>query len=137
MGKLDGRVAVVTGGNSGIGLATAAAFQAEGARVVICGRDARTLDEAARALGGDVLAVAADVTRLDDLDRLFAATRERFGGVDILFVNAGTATVGPIEAMTEAIVDDVMATNFKGAYFTTRRRSPSSTTTPRSSSTAR
>jgi NAD(P)-dependent dehydrogenase (short-subunit alcohol dehydrogenase family) len=124
MGKLDGRVAVVTGGNSGIGLATATAFQAEGARVAICGRDARTLDDAARALGGGVLTVAADVTRLDDLDRLFAATRERFGGVDILFVNAGTATVGPIEAMTEAIVDDVMATNFKGAYFTIQKALP-------------
>lgn len=124
MGQLDGKVAVVTGGNSGIGLATATAFQAEGASVVVCGRDARSLDEAAHALGGEVLAVQADVTRLHDLDRLFAATLERFGGVDILFVNAGTATVGPIEAMTEAIVDEIMATNFKGAYFTIQKALP-------------
>jgi NAD(P)-dependent dehydrogenase (short-subunit alcohol dehydrogenase family) len=89
MGSLEGKVAVVTGGNSGIGLATARAFHANGAKVVISGRDRETLEEVSRQLGHDVLAVQADVTKLSDIDQLMARAYETFGKLDILFVNAG------------------------------------------------
>jgi len=83
MGKLEGKVAVITGGNSGIGLATAKEFSEQGAHVVISGRDRRTLDEAAREIGGDVLAVRADASSLAEIDELFAAVKEKFGKVDV------------------------------------------------------
>lgn len=121
MGTLDGKVAVVTGGGSGIGLATAAEFAARGARVAIAGRDEATLRQAADQLGGETLAVRADVTSLDDLERLFATVKASFGGVDILFVNAGVASTGPIEAIDEATFDRVMSINFKGAFFTIQK----------------
>jgi len=124
MGKLDGKVAVITGGSSGIGFATAQAFYAEGARVVITGRTTGTLEEAARQLGPNALAVTADVANIDDLERLFSTTVETFGGVDILFVNAGIAKLGPIEAMSEDIFDTVMGINFKGVYFTIQKALP-------------
>jgi NAD(P)-dependent dehydrogenase (short-subunit alcohol dehydrogenase family) len=89
MSSLEGKVAVVTGGNSGIGLATARAFHANGAKVVISGRDRETLEEVSRQLGHDVLAVQADVTKLSDIDQLMARAYETFGKLDILFVNAG------------------------------------------------
>src|ERR1051325_9582493 len=95
MGKLEGKVAVVTGGNSGIGLATAKEFRGEGARAGITGRDARTLAEAAREIGGDVLALRSDASSLADIDELFAAVKERYGRVDVLFVNAGVAKFAP------------------------------------------
>lgn len=126
MGTLAQKVAVITGGNSGIGLATAKEFLRQGAKVVITGRNAQALDQATEQLGGgdDVLAVQVDVTRLDDLERLFATTQERFGGVDVVFANAGTAKVGPIEVMTEALFDEVMHTNLKGLYFTIQKALP-------------
>jgi NAD(P)-dependent dehydrogenase (short-subunit alcohol dehydrogenase family) len=89
MSSLAGKVAVVTGGNSGIGLATAREFHANGAKVVIAGRDRGTLEEVSRQLGHDVLAVRADVTKLSDIDQLMARAHETFGKLDILFVNAG------------------------------------------------
>src|SRR5450631_3090262 len=89
MSSLEGKVALVTGGNSGIGLATARAFHANGARVVIAGRDHGTLEEVARELGSNVLAIPTDVTRLSEIDRLMAQAYETFGKLDILFVNAG------------------------------------------------
>jgi len=86
MKELQGKVAVITGGNSGIGLATARKFAAEGARVAICGRDGQTLETVAGDISGDTLAVQADVTKLFDLDRLFRQVSERFGGgIDVLF----------------------------------------------------
>src|SRR5438067_258191 len=96
MNTFAGKVAVVTGGNSGIGLATARELSRRGAKVVISGRDERTLAEAAAAIGGDTLAVRADVSRLADLDELFARTKERFGAVDVLFVNAGVSRLAPV-----------------------------------------
>lgn len=99
------KVAVVTGGNSGIGLATAQELSRRGAKVVISGRDEKTLAEAAASIGGDTLAVRADVSRLGDLDDLFARTRKRFGPIDVLFVNAGVARFAPVEQITEAIYD--------------------------------
>lgn len=118
MGKLQGKVAVITGGNSGIGLATAKEFVAQGARVAISGRDAETLEAAARELGEGVLAVRADVARLADLDRLFAAVGKAFGRIDVLFVNAGIASFKPLTEASEAYYDETLDVNLKGAFFT-------------------
>jgi NAD(P)-dependent dehydrogenase (short-subunit alcohol dehydrogenase family) len=123
-GKLEGKVAVVTGGNSGIGLATAKEFRREGAQVVITGRDARTLEAAAREIGGEVLALRSDSASLADIDELFAAVREKFGRVDVLFVNAGVGKFAPLEETDEALFDQIMDINFKGAYFTIKKALP-------------
>jgi NAD(P)-dependent dehydrogenase (short-subunit alcohol dehydrogenase family) len=95
MRRLEGKVAVITGGNSGIGLATAKRFQDEGARVAISGRSQKTLDEAVKALGKDVLAVRADVARVEDAEKLFSAVQQKFGKIDVLFVNAGSRNLAP------------------------------------------
>ena len=124
MGKLDGKVAVITGGNSGIGLATAKEFKEQGARIVITGRDQQSLDEAKRDIGGDVLAVRSDASSLTDIDKLFAAVNEKFGHIDVLFVNAGVGKFAPVEAVTEELFDLVMDVNFKGAYFTIQKALP-------------
>lgn len=124
MGRLEGKVAVITGGNSGIGLATAKEFKEQGARVVISGRDQQTLDAAAQEIGGDVLAVRADASSLADTDKLFAAVKEKFGRVDVLFVNAGIGKFAPLEAVTEELFDQIMDINFKGAYFTIQKALP-------------
>jgi NAD(P)-dependent dehydrogenase (short-subunit alcohol dehydrogenase family) len=124
MGRLKGKVAVVTGGNSGIGLATAKEFAREGARVVITGRDTRTLAEAAREIGGDVLALRSDSSSLADIDELFAAVKERHGRVDVLFVNAGVGKFAAVEETDEALFDQIMDINFKGAYFTVKKALP-------------
>src|SRR5579862_4004584 len=114
MKKLEGKVAVVTGGNSGIGLATAIEFSREGASVVISGRDSKTLESAAKQIGGDVLTVVSDVSRLADIDKLIAAVNKKYGRIDVLFVNAGVALFAPIETFTEAQFDDMVNINFKG-----------------------
>lgn len=124
MKKLDGKVAVVTGGNSGIGLATAREFQQQGAKVVITGRDQQTLDDAKQELGGDVLAVRSDTSRLADIDQLFAVVRERLGTIDVLFINAGVGKFVPLESVTEEFFDSIMDINFKGAYFTIQKALP-------------
>ncbi|HEY2974404.1 MAG TPA: SDR family oxidoreductase [Pyrinomonadaceae bacterium] len=124
MGKLEGKVAVITGGNSGIGLATAKEFKEQGARVVITGRDQQTLDEAKREIGGDVLALRSDTSRLADIDKLFAAVKEEFGHIDVLFINAGVGKFAPVEAVTEEEFDSIMDINFKGAYFTIQKALP-------------
>ena len=95
MKRLEGKVAVVTGGNSGIGLSTAKRFAEEGAKVVISGRDQKTLDEAVKTIGGDVLAVKSDVSKLGDLDKLYKAVSQKYGRIDILFANAGVAKFVP------------------------------------------
>src|SRR6516165_9094429 len=124
MSAFTNKVAVITGGNSGIGLATAKEFSRRGARVVISGRDEKTLAEAATSIGGEVLSVRADVSRLADLDKLFARTKERFGAVDVLFVNAGGAKFAPVELTTETLYDEIMDVNFKGAFFTVQKALP-------------
>ncbi len=124
MKRFEGRVAVVTGGNSGIGLATAKRLHDEGARVAISGRDRKTLDEAVKLLGNDALAVQADVSRLTDLDKFFTAVKQQFGKIDVLFVNAGVAKFAPLDSVTEEHYDEQFDINTKGAYFTIRKALP-------------
>jgi NAD(P)-dependent dehydrogenase (short-subunit alcohol dehydrogenase family) len=124
MGKLTGKVAVITGGNSGIGLATAKEFLEHGAQVVISGRDQKTLDAAARELGAEVLVVRADVARLADIDKLFAEVKRKFGRVDVLFVNAGIGRFTALEEVTEEIYDSIIDVNLKGAFFTIQKALP-------------
>jgi NAD(P)-dependent dehydrogenase (short-subunit alcohol dehydrogenase family) len=95
MAKLTGKIAVVTGGNSGMGLATAKLFAAEGAKVVITGRRQDALDEAAKTVGPSVLTVQGDVSKMADLDRLFATIKNKYGHLDMLFANAGLGEVVP------------------------------------------
>ena len=119
--KLDNRVAVVTGGNSGIGAAVAQELNRLGAKVVIFGRNKETLDATRATLDDDAHVVQGDVSNLADLDRLFAETQEKFGKVDVLVVNAGIAQVAPIEHTTEDEFDRVSDINFKGAFFTLQK----------------
>lgn len=124
IGKLEGKVAVVTGGSSGIGLAAAKEFSAQGAKVVISGRGQAELDTAVQDIGGNVLAVQGDVSNLDDLERLFQTTFNQFGKVDILFVNAGIFKLGGVGDVNETDFDMVMDINFKGAFFTVQKALP-------------
>jgi NAD(P)-dependent dehydrogenase (short-subunit alcohol dehydrogenase family) len=123
-GKLDGKVAVVTGGNSGIGLATARRFAAEGAKVVITGRRQPELDAAVAAIGHGAIGVRGDVSNLADLDRLYAAVKETYGRVDVLFANAGGGEFAPLGAITEEHYDRTFDTNVKGVVFTVQKALP-------------
>jgi len=124
MGRLEGKVAVVTGGNSGIGLATAKRFQEEGAKVVISGRSKKTLDDAVKAIGNGVLAVQADVSNLTELDKLYGEVSKKFGKIDVLFVNAGVAKFAPLAETAESTYDEQFDINIKGAYFTIQKAIP-------------
>lgn len=154
MARLNEKVAVITGGNSGIGLATARAFVREGAKVAVFGRDQETLNlavselsalgtdraetsaaESAGGFGSDngggtavaaetAIGVRGDVTNAADLDRLFAEVRERFGRIDILFVNAGIALPAPFDQTPEELFEKHFAVNVKGAYFTVQKALP-------------
>lgn len=123
-GVLDGRVAVITGGSAGIGLATATRFQAEGASVVIAGRRQSELDKAVANLGGGVTGVQADVSDLDDLDRLYNRVGDLHGHIDILFANAAIAEPRGIGDYTEDSVDRHLAVNIKGLAFTVQKALP-------------
>jgi NAD(P)-dependent dehydrogenase (short-subunit alcohol dehydrogenase family) len=122
--KLTGKVALVTGGNSGIGLATAKLFSQEGAKVVIAGRDRMTLDKAASEIGSDVLSLQTDVANLEQIDRLYQSTAEKFGKIDVLFANAGIGRFTSLQDTTEAIYDEVFSINLKGLYFTVQKALP-------------
>ena len=124
MGQFKGKVVVITGGSSGIGLATAHKFRAEGAQVVLFARDTTQLAEAARGLGGDVLTVAGDVTHTDDLARLYGAVASRHAGIDVLFVNAGIAEWVLAAEVTPDHFDRLFAVNVRGAFFTVQRALP-------------
>jgi len=124
MKRLEGKTALITGGNSGIGLATAKRFQEEGARVAISGRSKKTLEEAAKSLGNGLLAVQADVAKLSDLDKLFAEVSQRLGKIDVLFVNAGIAKFAPLAETSEALYNEMFDINVKGAYFTIQKALP-------------
>jgi NAD(P)-dependent dehydrogenase (short-subunit alcohol dehydrogenase family) len=124
MKKLEGKVAVVTGGNSGIGLATAKRLQEEGARVAISGRSKKTLDEAVKTIGNGVVAVQSDVAKLADIDKLFAEVSQKLGKIDVLFVNAGVAKFAPLADTSESTYDEMFDINIKGAYFTIQKALP-------------
>jgi NAD(P)-dependent dehydrogenase (short-subunit alcohol dehydrogenase family) len=124
MARLEGKVAVVTGGNSGIGLATAKRFQEEGAKVAISGRSRETLDEAVRTIGNGVLAVQADVAKLADIDKLYAEVSQKLGKIDVLFVNAGVAKFASLAETSESTFDEQFDINIKGAYFTIQKALP-------------
>jgi NAD(P)-dependent dehydrogenase (short-subunit alcohol dehydrogenase family) len=124
MGKLQGKVAVVTGGNSGIGLATAQRFAAEGAYVFITGRRQSELDAAVKQIGENVTGVQGDVSNLADLDRLFATIKQQKGHIDILFANAGGGEFLPLGEITEEHFDKTFNNNVKGLLFTVQKALP-------------
>jgi NAD(P)-dependent dehydrogenase (short-subunit alcohol dehydrogenase family) len=124
MGCFGGKVAVITGASSGIGLAAAQKFHAEGAQIVLFARDTERLAEANRTLGGHGLAVTGDVTRQADLDRLYAVIGEKHGVIDALFVNAGIAEWVLAADVTESHFDRLFAVNVRGAFFTIQRALP-------------
>jgi len=122
--KLHNRVAVITGGNSGIGLAIAREFKENGAKIAIFGRSQETLEQAAQDLSGDVLVVQGDVRRLQDLDRLFEQTAKTFGEIDVLVANAGIAKFASVESMPEHLFDELSDILFKGVFFTVQKALP-------------
>lgn len=124
MGKLDGKVAVVTGGSTGIGLATAKRFVDEGAYVFITGRRQPELDAAVASIGRNVTAVRSDVSNLEDLDRLYATVQDQKGRIDVLFANAGGGEFAPLGAITEAHFDKTFNINVKGLLFTVQKALP-------------
>jgi len=119
--RLEGKVAVVTGGSSGIGCAAARAMHASGAAVVICGRDAGKLDAAVASIGTRATGVVADVTRLADLDRLVETVERQHGRIDVLMVNAGMSHSPPLRDVDEAAFDTMIGLNFKAVFFTVAR----------------
>ncbi len=123
-GKLEGKVAVITGGNSGMGLATAKRFVAEGAHVFITGRRQAELDKAAKEIGRNVTAVQGDVANLKDLDRLYATVKEQKGRIDVLFANAGRGEFAPLGTITEEHFDQTFNVNVKGLLFTVQKALP-------------
>ena len=124
MSKLKDKVAVITGGNSGIGFATAKQFIAEGAKVVITGRNQQAIDEAVEKLGSDAIGIRSDASNLTDTDKLVEQVKSTFGKVDILFVNAGGSFMQPVGQITEEAFHKIVDVNFKGAIFTTEKFIP-------------
>jgi NAD(P)-dependent dehydrogenase (short-subunit alcohol dehydrogenase family) len=122
--RFAGKSVVVTGGNSGIGLATAKMFHEEGAKVAISGRDQKTLDEAVKTIGTGTLAVKADVSKLADIDKFFAQIGAKFGKIDALFANAGIAKFAPAADSSEQMFDEQFDINVKGLYFTLQKALP-------------
>jgi NAD(P)-dependent dehydrogenase (short-subunit alcohol dehydrogenase family) len=123
MGKLEGKIAVITGGSSGIGLATAKRFAAEGAHVFITGRRPGELDDAVKQIGKNATAVQGDASSLSDLDRLFAMVKEK-GHIDVLFANAGVFELAPLGGITEGHYDKIFDVNVKGVLFTVQKALP-------------
>ncbi len=124
MSRLKNKVAVITGGSSGIGFGIAREFKNEGAKGVIVGRNQETLDSAVSQLGDDFITINADVTNLDDLDRVFKETSEKFGKIDIVVANAGGGTIGTVATIGEADYDKTMDLNLKSVYFTVHKALP-------------
>ena len=122
MSKLDGKTAVVTGGSSGIGYATARKIRESGAKVIITGRNPEAVEKAAKEIGA--VGLVADQAKLGDIDSLVQRAKEELGGVDVLFINAGIAAFAPVEHLTEEQFDATMNINFKGAFFTLQKFLP-------------
>ena len=124
MNRLQGKVALITGGTTGIGLATAALFQQEGAQVIVTGRSSGTLKEAQAALGPQALAIQSDTGKLDDIAKLMEQVRAKAGRIDVLFANAGVAKFAPFDQSTEGFFDEQFNINVKGLYFTVQQALP-------------
>jgi len=124
MGKFEGKIALITGGNSGIGLATAKQFVNEGAYVFITGRRDTELAVAVKEIGKNVTDIQGDVSNLNDLDDLFAQIKQEKGNLDIVFANAGIATYAPLDKITEEHYDSIFNVNVKGLLFTVQKALP-------------
>lgn len=122
--KLKNKVAVITGGNSGMGLATAKLFSKQGAKVSITGRNETTLKEAANSIGGDTFAIKADVSNLESIDNAYKKIHNKFGNFDVLIVNAGIFKGAPLADFTEELFDEISIVNFKGAFFSVQKALP-------------
>jgi NAD(P)-dependent dehydrogenase (short-subunit alcohol dehydrogenase family) len=124
MGKLDGKIALITGGSTGIGLASAVLFQKEGAQVIVTGRNAEAIAAAQKELGPGALAVASDTSRLAEIKSLIAQIKQKFGRIDIVFANAGIAKFQPFGEIEESFFDEHFDINVKGLYFTIQAALP-------------
>lgn len=124
MGKLTGKIAVISGANSGIGLATAKRFAAEGATVFMCGRRQKELDAAVAQVGSNAIGVQVDISNLADLDRFYEIVKREASSIDVLFANAGGGTFAPLGQITEEQFDTTFATNVKGTLFTVQKALP-------------
>ncbi|HVK93832.1 MAG TPA: SDR family oxidoreductase [Noviherbaspirillum sp.] len=124
MNKLNGKTVLITGGSSGIGLATAKLFKEQGANLIVTGRDPRGLEQAREELGSDALVIQSDASSLVEIDSLLEQVKSRFGRLDILFVNAGVAKAAPLEAVSESQFDEIMDVNLKGVFFTVQKALP-------------
>ena len=122
--RFQGKVAVVTGGNSGIGLGVAKAYAQEGAQVVITGRNGKTLEAAAKEIGDGTLAIQSDAGKVAEIEAAMKKIKERFGRIDALFVNAGVAKLVPFEQVTEELFDETVDINMKGVFFTVQKAIP-------------
>lgn len=124
MPKLSGKNALITGGNSGIGLATAKLFREHGASLAITGRDPSSLEQARIDLGGELLAIRSDAGKVSDIELLMKQVEEHFGGLDVLCVNAGIAQAAPFDQVTEDNFEEMVAVNLKGVFFTVQKALP-------------
>ena len=124
MPRFTNKIVVITGGTSGIGLAAAKQFIKEGAKVVVTGRSPQSVGDAQNEIGANGVAIAADVTKSDELDSLFQKVREKYGRIDVLYANAGIAKLGSVAETTEDVFDDILNANFRGAYFTVQKALP-------------
>ncbi len=124
MKKLENKVALITGGNSGIGLATAWLFKEHGAKVIITARSKETFDKAQQEYGKSFDVIQADVSKLEEIDRLYSQVKNKYGKLDVLFANAGVATFAPTALIDEAFFDNQFNVNVKGLYFTVAKALP-------------